>query len=441
MSTKSSDYQLRNASTEHIPMPQGPPQYPHPYSENHQRELPPLQHNGSVDDNDRLDPVLEDDPASYTLVAPAQGERDDYSLERRSQQLFSKDHLQVIFADSNFLLKFTSFLGIHKPQSVPALIHYLDTLKALRTIHYANAIIEGLEPIDGLEFSQQPVKPTVNHALEDRANAAFEVLVREELPAFITHQYIQIVSSSISSRITGSLAPHLREASEGLAEVFCLTDPSRPDNPIVFASEEFNRTTQYGMNYILGRNCRFLQGPLTNPHSVRRFRDAISAGQPHQEVFLNYRRDGAPFMNLLMCAPLCDSRGVIRYFIGAQVDVSGLVKDFVEMESLEKLVDILASGGRAPDNNKPNPEKADELRELAEMLNQGEISTIRRYGGRMHREVLDEDGDSFRSDHPNRLLIKDPNTMTPPIFNGVSGKLTGTYQHVSGNSVRRLSDH
>lgn len=40
----------------------------------------------------------------------------------------------------------------------------------------------------------------------------------------------------------GTLAPHLREASEGLAEVFCLTDPSRPDNPIVFASEGGSRS-------------------------------------------------------------------------------------------------------------------------------------------------------------------------------------------------------
>jgi hypothetical protein len=50
---------------------------------------------------------------------------------------------------------------------------------------------------------------------------------------------------------------------------------------------EFNRTTQYGMGYILGRNCRFLQGPVTSPDSVRRLRDAVNTGQQCQEVFLN----------------------------------------------------------------------------------------------------------------------------------------------------------
>ena len=78
---------------------------------------------------------------------------------------------------------------------------------------------------------------SANVALEHKANQAFDALVREDLPAYVTQMYIQIVSLSISQRITGVLAPHLREASEGLAEVFCLTDPSRPDNPIVFASE------------------------------------------------------------------------------------------------------------------------------------------------------------------------------------------------------------
>ena len=50
---------------------------------------------------------------------------------------------------------------------------------------------------------------------------------------------------------------------------------------------EFNRTTQYGLSYVLGRNCRFLQGPMTNPHSVRRLREAVKAGKQHQEVILN----------------------------------------------------------------------------------------------------------------------------------------------------------
>lgn len=208
----------------------------------HKDELPPLQANGGP--NGQYDVVEGDDPRSFDLLQPSDKFTKEYSLEKASQTLFSRDHLQVIFADPAYLLRFTTYLGVHRPQSVPLLVHYLDSLKSVRAIHYANAICEGLDPVEGLDFSQEPVKNTVNTELEARANAAFDILAREELPAFICHQYIQVVSTSIAARITGSLSAQLREASEGLAEVFCLTDPSRPDNPIVFASEGSTPTPQ-----------------------------------------------------------------------------------------------------------------------------------------------------------------------------------------------------
>ncbi len=160
-----------------------------------------------------------------------------YSLESRSELLFSKEHLKIIFDDPSLLLQFTNFLGATRPSSIPILIYYLDAIKALRAISYANAIAEALDPIAGFDFTSKYSAKTVNNELEEKARQAFDVLVREDLPAFVTQTYLQTVSLSIQRRITGTLPPHLRDASEGLAEVFCLTDPSRPDNPIVFASE------------------------------------------------------------------------------------------------------------------------------------------------------------------------------------------------------------
>jgi hypothetical protein len=198
--------------------------------------LPPLQQR-VLDDDDRLSPLLEDDPRSFDLVAPVENERKQTSLEDQSEQLFSRQHLQAIFNDTPSLLRFTTFLTASRPKSVPILIYYLDALKALRAIQYANAVAEALEPIEKLEFTENPARPTINTILEEKANQAFDVLVRDDLPAFITHVFTQVASVSIAKRVTGNLPPMLREASEGLAEVFCLTDPSRSDNPIIFASE------------------------------------------------------------------------------------------------------------------------------------------------------------------------------------------------------------
>ena len=200
-------------------------------------ELPALQAQSALDKADPMEPLTGDPAGSFDLVAPAEEGRQAFSLEARSEQLFSRAHLEIIFANPSSLLRFTAFLSTHRPQSVPILIYYLDALKALKAIRYANAIAEALSPIPSYKFTADLASPTTNRELENKAASAFTVLTQEDLPAFITHVFVQVVSQSICRRITGTLAPHLREASEGLAEVFCLTDPSRPDNPIVFASE------------------------------------------------------------------------------------------------------------------------------------------------------------------------------------------------------------
>lgn len=200
--------------------------------------LPALQQK-TLDENDQLEPLDEDEieMGSYDLLAAAPDGLKQYSLETRSEQLFSTEHLQIIFADPSLLLQFTAFLSSHRQASIPILVYYLDAIKALKAISYSNAIAEALEPIPGFDFTSAAASKTANNQLEEKAKQAFAVLVREDLPAFITHTYIQTVSLSIQRRVTGTLPASLREASEGLAEVFCLTDPSRPDNPIVFASE------------------------------------------------------------------------------------------------------------------------------------------------------------------------------------------------------------
>lgn len=200
-------------------------------------ELPALQTKTALERSDQMRPISGELPGSFDLVVPAEAGHQSFSLEARSEELFSRQHLEIIFSDPSLLLRFTAFLSTYRPQSVPILIYYLDALKAIRAIKYANAIAEALSPISGHEFTASPAEPTINIRLEEKAKKAFDVLVQEDLPAYISQTYIQVVSLSISRRITGTLAPHLREASEGLAEVFCLTDPSRPDNPIVFTSE------------------------------------------------------------------------------------------------------------------------------------------------------------------------------------------------------------
>ena len=101
-----------------------------------------------------------------------------------------------------------------------------------------------------------------------------------------------------------------------------VTDPRRPDNPIVFANDAFCRLTGRSRGEILGRNCRFLQGPDTDPEAVARIRAAVAAAEPIEIDIRNRRKDGELFWNRLLLAPVRDAAGQLAYFFASQVDVT-----------------------------------------------------------------------------------------------------------------------
>ena len=116
----------------------------------------------------------------------------------------------------------------------------------------------------------------------------------------------------------------LRDRAIGAAsQGILITDPNRPDNPIIYASPGFVRLTGYAEAEVVGRNCRFLQGAGTDPHAVAAVRAAVAAGRACSVELLNYRKDGTPFWNALSVTPVHDDAGALTHFVGVQVDVTG----------------------------------------------------------------------------------------------------------------------
>jgi hypothetical protein len=101
-----------------------------------------------------------------------------------------------------------------------------------------------------------------------------------------------------------------------------VTDARQPDNPIIAANAAFQRLTGYSTDEILGRNCRFLRGPGTEPEASEALRQAVAAARPTLVELLNYERDGTPFRNAVMIAPVFDDDGALMLFIGSQMKVS-----------------------------------------------------------------------------------------------------------------------
>jgi PAS domain S-box-containing protein len=96
------------------------------------------------------------------------------------------------------------------------------------------------------------------------------------------------------------------------------SDPSKTDNPMIFVSDEFEDQTGYTPEETIGRNCRFLQGPDTDPHAIEAIRQGLKAQTRFTIDILNYRKDGSPFLNRLRIRPIYDADGGLMFFAGAQ---------------------------------------------------------------------------------------------------------------------------
>jgi len=151
------------------------------------------------------------------------------NLELLADRLFSLDHLRLIMRDSALFARFSNFLDKYRPHAAQSLARYLDTQKAITAVDYANALAEKLHPGASAAL--------LDASFESHARNAIEDLVNDALPGYITHRLVLLVTEALVKEITGQNTPLMRELVQGLAEVYCLTDPSLPDNPIVYASE------------------------------------------------------------------------------------------------------------------------------------------------------------------------------------------------------------
>lgn len=106
---------------------------------------------------------------------------------------------------------------------------------------------------------------------------------------------------------------------------FTISDAQAADHPIVWANPAFLRATGYQADEVVGRNCRFLQGPDTDAQTVAQIAAALRAQQPVTVTLLNYRKDGTAFWNQLSLSPVFDAAGELVNYVGVQVDVTARV--------------------------------------------------------------------------------------------------------------------
>jgi PAS domain S-box-containing protein len=100
-----------------------------------------------------------------------------------------------------------------------------------------------------------------------------------------------------------------------------VSDPTQADNPLIAVNAAFCALTGYTEAEVIGRNCRFLRGPDTENGQTEKLRTAVYGQHSALAVLINYRKDGSPFRNAVMIAPLFDDDGNLELFVGSQIEV------------------------------------------------------------------------------------------------------------------------
>ena len=144
--------------------------------------------------------------------------------------------------------------------------------------------------------------------------------------------------SNLSNNLLKKLAPLKELAMDSLEEGVTIADFTHPLQPLVFANQGFTEITGYTVDESVGKNCRFLQGPETEPEVVRKIKYAVMNGHSITCRLKNYRKNGEMFINNLSLKPIRNDDDKVTHYVGIQSDVTSLVDaENAEIEALKRV--------------------------------------------------------------------------------------------------------
>jgi PAS domain-containing protein len=167
------------------------------------------------------------------------------------------------------------------------------------------------EEVRGLQRTNQSLRMVVQEHIPEHA---MEIIADCCTTNPLFSDDIELATGKKSEDLDKSDFSLMQSLSSG-QQCFVLSDPKLPDNPIVFATPGFYKLTGYTSKEVLGRNCRFLQGPGTDTRAVDVIRKAVATGSDATVCLLNYKADGTPFWNQFFIGALRDSDNCIVNYV------------------------------------------------------------------------------------------------------------------------------
>nr|AML78743.1 putative LOV domain-containing protein [Neckera douglasii] len=232
-------------------------------------------------------------------------------------------------------------VGTDSPQPVEGLVNLRLRGGA------ADADVDDIVREEHIDTENDEDSPLVDEALKEKAALALRAVTCDLTQSsrikgdLALNRPIRLSESAATGVVCSSLTISLTR----IQQSFVLSDPNLPDMPIVYASDLFCELTGYSREEVVGRNCRFLQGPDTDPEDVQKIREAVKEEQACTVKILNYKKDKTPFCNYLHVSPVRSCGGKVAFYVGVQLDVGEVDTDTSQETGMSAHAKLLGTVG------------------------------------------------------------------------------------------------
>ncbi|AKA34221.1 PAS domain S-box protein [Flagellimonas lutaonensis] len=201
----------------------------------------------------------------------------------------------------------------------------------------------------------QTLKTKENHKVEYALARNGELRQYETSIVYLQKDQVLAMARDITEKKKAAKDLNIRNrALDAAGNGILIVDAQKPDQPIIYCNDAFQKITGYSKDEVLGKNCRFLQNDDRDQEAVAIMQSAIAKGKGCQVELRNYKKDGTLFWNQLTITPVHDEAGKPTHFIGVQNDVTDRKQDEQLKDEVRQILELATK-------NKPLREIAIEI--------------------------------------------------------------------------------